>query len=185
MTAVAHQPHLWSRREFERLVTSGGLQPDARLELIDGEILDMAPQQSLHSTAVRLVEDALRGAFGAGFDVRAQLPLAIDDRSEPEPDVAVVTGGPRDYRDAHPTTAVLVVEIADSSLALDRGRKLALYARNGIADYWILNLVDDCLEVYRQPMGARYASPAVLDGGDSIAPLAQPEHPLAVADLLP
>jgi Uma2 family endonuclease len=185
MTAVAHQPHVWSRVEFERLVAVGGFDPDARVELIDGEILDMAPQQSIHSTGVRLVEDALRDLFGRGYDVRAQLPLAIDGQSEPEPDIAVVRGGPRDYRDAHPTTAVLIVEIADSSLEMDRGRKLALYARNAIADYWILNLVDGCLEVHREPTGARYGRRIVLSGGDRVAALSRPDRLLSVADLLP
>lgn len=77
----------------------------------------------------------MRVAFGRGFDVRCQLPLAIDDHSEPEPDLAVVTGSPRDYRDAHPRTALLIVEVADSSLDFDRTRKLAGYARNGIPEY--------------------------------------------------
>jgi Uma2 family endonuclease len=186
MTAAAHLPHLWTRLEYERLVESGGFHPESRVELVDGEILDMAPQESLHATGIRLTEDAMRIAFGEGFEVRAQLPLAIDGYSEPEPDIAVVTGSPRDYRDAHPATAALIVEVADSSLAFDRTRKLALYARNGIPEYWILNLVDGALEVHRDPAGETYASRSVLAASEHIAPLHAPgDRAVAVADLLP
>jgi len=186
MTAAAHLPHMWTRLEYERLVDSGGFHPESRVELVDGEILDMPPQKSRHATAVRLVEDELRVAFGHGHDVRTQLPLAIDDHSEPEPDIAVVTGSPRDYRDAHPTTAVLIVEVAESSVEFDRTRKLALYARNGIPEYWILNLTDGVLEVHRDPAGETYASCAVLAASEQITPLhARGAYAFAVAELLP
>jgi Uma2 family endonuclease len=185
MSAIAHQPHLWTRAEYERLIETGALHPEARLELIDGEILDMAAQKSRHSTAVRLAEVALRKVFGSGFDVRSQLPLSIDDYSEPEPDLAVVTGSIRDYRDAHPTTAMLIVEVADSSLDFDRGRKLALYARNGIRDYWILDVQAESLEVYHEPLGDHYRQRQVLGTGDWIAPLHAADKPISVADLLP
>jgi Uma2 family endonuclease len=118
------------------------------------------------------------------------MPLALTDDSEPEPDVAVVTGNPREYRDAHPTTALLIVEVADATLPYDRERKANLYARAGIADYWIVNLLDRCLEVYRRPTqagtaNARYADRAVLPAETSIAPLATPDKSIAIADLLP
>src|SRR5262245_14333663 len=101
---------------------AGVFQPGERVELIDGEILEMAPQKSRHAAAVTLVGDALRIAYGSGFHLRIQLPLALDPYSEPEPDVAVIVGSPRDYRDSHPTSAVLVVEVADTSLEHDRKR---------------------------------------------------------------
>ena len=91
--------------------------------------------------AVRMVEEALRGVFRAGWDVRSQLPIALDPDSEPEPDVSVVPGSFRDYPTGHPTSPVLVVEIADTSLALDRGEKAGLYAHAGIQEYWIVDLV--------------------------------------------
>jgi Uma2 family endonuclease len=185
MAAIAHQPHLWTRDEYERLIETGGLHPEARLELIDGEILDMAAQKSRHSTAVQLVNDTLTGVFGTGFTVRPQLPLAMDDYSEPEPDVAVVMGAARDYRDAHPTTALLIVEVADSSLDFDRGRKLALYARNGIEDYWILDVQAESLEIHREPRGDHYRQRQVLGTGDWIAPLHAANTPISVADILP
>ena len=141
---------------------------------------------------MRLVEDALRFAFRHGHDVRTQLPLAIDDHSEPEPepepepDIAVVIGSPRDYRDAHPTTAVLIVELAESSVKFDRTRKLALYARNGIPEYWIVNLADGVLELHRDPADETHASRSVLAASEQVTPLHAPgAYALAVAELLP
>ncbi|MCG6941172.1 MAG: Uma2 family endonuclease [Thiohalocapsa sp.] len=186
MTAIAHKPHIWTRAEFEHLVGSGVLDPESRVELVDGEILDTPPQKSRHATAVQLIDDAVRAAFGRHCSVRARLPLAIDGYSEPEPDIAVVTGGPRDHRDAHPATALLIVEVADTSLAFDRTRKLALYARNAIPEYWILNLVDAVLEVHRDPTGDAYATRSVLAPAERIAPLQAPAQPaIAIADLIP
>lgn len=134
MSAVLNsplQPHRFTREEYDRMVAAGVFAPDARLELLEGEIINMPPQKSRHATAVRLIEDALRAAFLAGFDVRTRLPLSLGDYSEPEPDVAVVKGSPRDSRDAHPSSALLVVEIAETSLDYDRRRKLPVYVRAG------------------------------------------------------
>lgn len=186
--AVRH----WTREEYHRMAELGLIGPEERLELIEGEIVQkMTPQKSPHATAIRLVEEALRRAFGAGFDVRVQLPLALSPLSEPEPDVAVVRGGPRDYRDAHPTTALLVVEVADTTLAFDRRTKGSLYARAQIADYWILNLSAQEVEVYRRPapdpgapFGFRYVRVMRHGPDDAITPLASP-HAVPVADLLP
>jgi Uma2 family endonuclease len=132
-----------------------------------------------------LVEDALREILGRGFDVRVQLPAALDANSVPEPDVAVVQGSPRDFADRHPSTAALIVEVADSSLAYDRTHKLASYARNGIAEYWIVNLVDRRLEVYREPAGESYRVSLRFDVSEAIAPGICPARPIAVRDLLP
>ena len=113
------------------------------------------------------------------------MPLALDETSEPEPDIAVVVGVPRDYRDAHPTTAVLVVEVSDATLALDRQRKKTVYARRGIKEYWVLNLLEARLEVYRDPKGEDYQDVRSLTGSDKVSPLACPVATIAVADLLP
>lgn len=182
---VAQKPRLWRREEYEQMVEAGILGPEDRVELVAGEILTMSPQNSPHATAVRLVENALRFAFPAGHDVRAQLPLALSEDSEPEPDVMVVAGSPRDYRDAHPSTALLVVEIGDSTLSLDRGLKKSIYARAGIPEYWILNLLSGVLEVYREPRDGEYASASTLGPRDTICPLSSPAVTVLVADLLP
>ena len=182
----------WSRDEYDRMIDAGVLTPEDHVELIDGEIVTVTPRQSRHATAVRLAETALRQAFGEHVDVRTQLPLALDAASEPEPDVAVVSGSPRDYRDAHPSTALLVVEVADTSLLFDRTTKASLYARAGIADYWLLNLVDQIVEVHRTPQRSadapptsRYASVERYGPRDRVAPLARPDRFIAVEDLLP
>ncbi len=182
----------WTRAEYDRLIELGVFHPGEAVELIGGELLVSEPQGSAHYTAIGLVEDALRAALGPGWLVRSQGPIALDCDSEPEPDVAVIRGARRDYGREHPTRPVLVVEVADSSLALDRQHKGSLYARAGVIDYWILNLVDRVLEVHRRPIpdpatpfGWRYASTEVLAPGSSAAPLAAPAARIAVSDLLP
>ena len=188
------ETHRWTREAYDRMFDHGLFGPDERVELIDGEILEMTPIGSRHATAVQLVPRALESAFGRGFCVRAQLPLALDPRSEPEPDVAIVRGTPRDYRDFHPSPSdtVLVVEISESSLEYDRATKASLYARAQIVEYWIVNLVDGQLEVSRcpeifadAPFGWRYSEVQTLGPGSRIAPLAAPSIVIAIDDLLP
>jgi len=187
-----HRLRRWSRVEYERLVECGFFQPGDRVELIGGQLLVAEPQNSPHATAVGLAEDALREAFGRGWVVRVQAPIALDDESEPEPDVAVVPGTRRDYRQGHPQRPVLAVEVADSSLVGDRTIKASLYARAGIADYWIVNLVERLVEVYRDPApdpraayGWAYRRVQRQSEGAVISPLALIGATVAVADILP
>jgi Uma2 family endonuclease len=165
----------------------GVFGPEERLELVDGEILCMSPQKGPYATASDLTESVLREVFPTGCRVRIQKPLTLGGVSEPEPDIAVVRGAARDFTRSHPTTAELVVEVADSTLAFDRGTKASLYARAGIRDYWILNLPERILEVHREPdPGAeQYQSVTRYAEADAIAPLAAPDARIAVADLLP
>ena len=170
-----------------------GLFRDQRVELIEGTIVQMPPQKNFHVIGIGLVEQAMQAAFGPRHWVRTQAPLHLGRRSAPESDIAVVPGGPRDYAAAgHPTTALLIVEVSDTTLAYDRGRKASLYARAKIADYWILDLVHRRLEVRRNPVpdvsqhyGWRYQDVLLLGPPDRIAPLAAPKKRVAVADLLP
>lgn len=185
MSETATRHHRWSRAEYDRAVAAGVFAPDARLELVDGAVLAMTPQGSRHFAGVELVADALRDAFGAGCRVRVQGPLAAGGDSEPEPDVAVVEGHARTYRDAHPTTALLVVEVSDDSLSRDRTVKQRLYARCGVPEYWILALPDERLEVHRGPAADGYRSVSIHRPGETVAPLARPGAAVAVADLLP
>src|SRR2546428_7976529 len=115
--------HRWTRHEYERLIDHGFLDEDDPIELLDGLLLVKEPQRSPHRTVVLLVARALERAFGEGWFVQTQSPIVLGDRSEPEPDVCVVRGSPRDYVDAHPTRPALVVEVAQSGLALARGRE--------------------------------------------------------------
>ncbi len=176
---------LWDADRYEEAVARGIFTSEDPIELIDGEIIThMSPQKSPHATAISLVDDAIRRVFGSGFVFRIQLPLRLGPQSLPEPDIAVVRGSPRDYLAGHPLTAELVVEIADSSLVIDRGRKLRLYAREGIQEYWIVNLADDCVEVCRQPVGEDYTETRAYRRGESIA-TGPRALPVAVSDLLP
>src|SRR6266852_7012700 len=143
--------HRWTRREYERLIDHGFLDEDDPIELLDGLLLVKEPQHSPHRTAVLLVAKAMEWAFGAGWFVQTQSPIILGDRSEPEPDVCVVRGSPRDYVEAHPTRPALIVEVAQAGLRIARGRKATVYARARIRDYWIVNLVDRVLEVHREP----------------------------------
>jgi Uma2 family endonuclease len=184
--------HRFTRHEYGRLVDHGFLDEDDPVELIDGLLLVKEPQSSPHRTAIVLVAKALERAFGDGWFVQIQSPIVLGARSEPEPDVCVVRGSPRDYVDAHPRLPALVVEVAQAGLTLARGRKAAVYARGGIADYWILNLVDRVLEVHREPARPGpalrrwgYVSIDTLDAAASIAPLAAPSASIRVFDLLP
>lgn len=183
----------WTREEFALAAERGIFKPEERLELIEGDIYPkMCPQNSPHAVTIRLVEIALNRIFTTGFDVRGQLPLALGARSQPEPDVAVVEGSVRDDETAHPTTAVLVVEVADATLAQDRTMKASLYALAGIPEYWIVNLIDRVVEVYRQPapmadqsFGHHYRSITRHTETESFAPLTTPEGVISVTDLLP
>lgn len=184
MSAV--QLKRWPRQEYDRLIDTGILGPEDRVELLDGEIVVTFPKNPPHSVAVQLTAEALRAVFSSGFVVRSQEPFGAGDDSEPEPDVAVVPGRPRDYARAHPTTAVLLVEVSDSSLELDRQRKGSLYARAGVPEHWIANLIDRTVEVYRGPHpDGTWEVRAVYREGRSLSPLSAPNASIAVVDLLP
>jgi Uma2 family endonuclease len=184
MAIPAVEVRRWTREEYDRLADDGYFRPDERVELVDGIIYEMSPQKSWHVTAIQALQEHVGAAFKEGFHPRIQMPLALSLDSEPEPDIAFVRGHWREYRDFHPSTAVLVVEVADTTLLHDR-EKGAVYAQAGIPDYWILNRDGACLEVYREPRNRTYQSQTVLKAGDFVSPLASPEASIPVADLLP
>jgi Uma2 family endonuclease len=189
MAVRPFQVRRWTRREYERAVELGLFHEDEKLELIDGQLLVAEPHNPPHATGIDLVADALRAVFTEGWRVRVQLPLALGELSEPEPDVAVVAGSPRDYSRAHPSRAVLVVEVADTSLRLDRTRKVAVYAGARVSEYWIVNVVDRVLEVHREPGREgrrwRYGVVQILGPEATITPLAAAQAHISVAALLP
>jgi Uma2 family endonuclease len=185
---------LWrmTRVRYDRLVDVGIFGPEDRVELLDGLLVAREPQGERHATVVGLVRAALERAFGRGYHIREEKPIALDEQSEPEPDVAVVPGRLRDYLTAHPSRPALVVEVAETSLALDRLRKGSLYARAGVSDYWVVNLVDEVLEVYRDPVRTpsghgdwKYDSVRLLRRHAVVTPLAAPRARIRVAALLP
>jgi Uma2 family endonuclease len=179
----------WTRAEYERLTDAGFFPDGERVELIEGDIVKMAPQDADHSGGIGRGQRALQRAFGPDCWVRVQLPIALG-ASEPEPDLAVVAGRPDAYAVEHPTTALIVVEIAASSLTYDRDTKAHIYARADVADYWVLNLVDTQLEVHRDPVllptGRHgYRTRTIYFVGDTVAPLHAPDNPISVSDLFP
>jgi Uma2 family endonuclease len=165
---------------------------DEPIELLAGQLVVAEPQGTYHASTITRVDYALRAVLPPGWIVRLQAPVSLDDESEPEPDLVVVRGLPGDYQDAHPAQAALAIEVAESSLEFDRAGKGSLYARAGLEDYWIVNLIDHLLEVYRDPErdataphGWRYRSVVRLTPPARAVPLAFPDHPLDVSDLLP
>ncbi|MCC6419422.1 MAG: Uma2 family endonuclease [Gemmataceae bacterium] len=194
--AVVHQvgprKWRWRRKDFYRL-SELGFFDGQRVELIEGVIYQMPAQKNLHCMGISLTEDALRVAFGPGHWIRVQMSLDLSPLSVPDPDVAVVPGTIRSYQGQNnPVTALLIVEVSETTLPFDRTRKMSLYARSGIEDYWILNLIHRQLEVHRdpapdtaQPHGYGYATRHILGPTDTVSPLAVPDVSIAVADLLP
>jgi len=180
------------RARYDAMVASGALEEDDPIELLDGLLVVKERQTPRHAATASAVEHTLRSVFIRGYHTRMRSPIALDDMSEPEPDVSVVRGRIRDYVNEHPAKAALIVEVADASLAKDRLVKAPLYARAGVADYWIVNLVNQVLEVYRRPvkvsshrLGWKYGSVRLLRRGATVTPLAAPRAKIRVADLLP
>lgn len=176
---------VWTRETYER-AGEVGIFGDMRVELVEGQVVQMSPMGSRHATAIDDVADALKAALGPAYYVRCQLPLPLGQRSEPEPDVAVVRGTRDDYRDHHPRTAELIVEISDKTLAFDRGKKARIYALAMIPEYWIVNLNAEQIEIFRQPSAeGKYSEKFIVTRGEVLSPLAAPGTVLRVENLLP
>jgi Uma2 family endonuclease len=190
---VGPRPWKWTREQYYKLGELGFFD-GKRVELIFGEIIEMSPISWPHALGVGLASDALTLAFATGFWISVQQPLSIPGSvpgSEPQPDVAVIPGSRRASTD-HPTQAALLVEVADATLFYDTTTKAELYATAGIADYWILDLTNRQLLVFRDPvslpagLGATaYNTHRTLGPTDSVSPLAAPTATIRVADLLP
>jgi hypothetical protein len=185
-------PFVFTRKEYYALDANHFFR-DQRVQLIGGAILEEAAVMNPpHATAIRKTSRAIERIFGAGYDVRAQLPIDLGLTSEPEPDVAVVVGSIEDFTTQHPTTAVLVIEVADATVEEDTHDKASLYATGGIADYWVVDLTTDRVLVFRSPKpdpnakyGQNYASLAAYGRDDKFSPLAAPNARLLGSDLLP
>lgn len=185
------RPYKWNREEYYKMGDAGFFNR-RRVQLVGGEVIETSPVTSQHATSTVLAADVLRDVFGSNWVIRQQAPIAISKFSEPNPDIAVAFGKSRDFKEAHPRTAALVIEVADSTLQYDRNQKASLYAKAGIADYWVVNLQQRRVEVYRRPIldatakfGFSYANRMIFKEGDTIKPLAKPKAAIAVADLLP
>ena len=176
----------WTVEQYHQAIDAGVFE-DRRVQLIDGEIIEMAPQKDSHAFAVRKIDAAMRRAFKGAYTFSVQLPMSLGPDSEPEPDFAVLGGSVEEHR-TYPTSALLVIEIADTSIIIDR-RKSKLYERADVAEFWIVNLKNRCVEVHRGPVlhdrEWRYDSVEIYRPGESIAPVAAPRSKVVVSDLLP
>jgi Uma2 family endonuclease len=177
----------WTRNEYARLIDSDLLAPDARYELIEGQIVELMTHNPPHVTALRLVEAWLRSIVTPDRFVATQSPVALDDTSEPEPDIAVVRGRITDFGSRHPDSSEveLLVEVSDTSLDRDRKFKAPLYARAGIPELWILDLGARKLELYREPAKDGYRAVTILAETENAAPLFAPAFQVRISDLLP
>lgn len=176
-----------SVREFHRMVETGEIGPDERVELLDGELILMPRVSPEHAYCANTIARILDRRLGDRAYVTCENPLALDELSQPQPDV-MLSALPRErYARAHPSAedTLLVIEVSKSTLAFDRGRKLRAYARRGIREYWIVNLVDDRIEVFRMPAGDGYAEQLAARRGEAIAPAAFPAEPIPAVELLP
>jgi Uma2 family endonuclease len=181
-TAAEPQAKRWTREEFYELAEQGYFR-NKRVQLIDGEIFEMAPQGHPHSKAIMLLTRWATNHFPAPALVRIQMPLNASAKSDPEPDVAIVPD-PTWASSDHPESAVLVIEVADSSLRLDR-RKTAIYAGAGVPEYWIVNLPESQIEVHRGPVAParRYTDTFIVKSPEALAPLAHPQARLMTSEL--
>ncbi len=186
---IPTQPIRWNSDAYYKMAEMG-LFEGKRVELIEGEIIEMAEMRSPHITGVMILGNLFTEVFGENYCVRTQATLDLGVESQPEPDVSVVPGNLRDYAAAHPRSALLIVEVSDTTLALDRSLKASIYARNFIEDYWIVNLRSRCIEIYRKPfedpnLGFIYSERTVVGEQQSVSPLARPKAKIKVSDILP
>jgi Uma2 family endonuclease len=188
MTRAATPPTRmrFTRADYHRMAAAGIIPPDARVELLDGEVIRMSPIGPTHSAAVALLDRFLQSNVGDRALCRVQSPLALDEHSEPEPDLVLVRPRADSYRGAHPGPAdvLLLIEVAESSVALDRGQKATLYAQAGIQEYWLIDLTRNVLVVHRDPTGDRYASAQEHDASARVSPAAFADVVLELEQIL-
>lgn len=170
------------RAEYEQLVECGAFENE-RVELLEGALVTMSPQGPAHAHAIRLLSEVLIGALRGRAAVRIQSPLGLLDDSEPEPDLAIVPQG--DHSRNHPSEALLVVEVADSSQRRDRVVKGPIYARAGVAEYWLVDLTSRTIEVHLHPQGSRFTHVTHYGEGQTLRPLAFPDVEVHIGSILP
>jgi Uma2 family endonuclease len=186
MATVNPTKHLTNLDEWRRLGEANIFPPGSRLELINGEILEMAPIGFNHAGHINRLVKLLTRLIPDDVIPSVQNPLQLGDLSEPEPDFMLLKPNNDFYSSRHPTASdvLLLIEVADSSLTFDQNQKLRLYALHGIPEYWLLNLNDSCLEVYRKPNGEVYAEKTTLRIGDTIALSQLDEISIRMVDIL-
>ena len=183
---LAPTKHRFTVQDYYRMAETGVLRLDARVELLDGEIIDMSPIGSLHGGVTNYLNEIFTTVSKRRWVTAVQNPVRLDDHSEPQPDLVLLKPSPDYYRRQHPQPADvhLLIEVSDSSLTTDRDAKLPAYGRAGIAEVWIVNLIDQTVEVYREPHFTGYVAKTILRAGDQAAPQAFTDVTVDVTELL-
>lgn len=178
--------HRFTVKEYYRMAETGVLRPDARVELLDGRIIDMSPIGPFHGGVAKFLNRLFSAAARGRWVTAVQDPVRLDDNTEPQPDLALLKPAPHFYRRRHPKPedVFLLIEVSDTTLDLDREEKLPAYGRAGIPEVWIVNLNNETIEVYREPHFTGYGSKTVLRAGDHASPAAFPDVSVDVAELL-
>jgi Uma2 family endonuclease len=182
MTAI--QNRLWTVEEYHRMIETGILTADDKVELLNGQIIQMSPQRPPHAATTQRTSDDLKTVLIGKAHVRTQLPITLST-SEPEPDIAVVTIDPGEYGDHHPNPSeiLFLIEVAYSTLNIDSEEKALIYAKANIADYWILDVVERQVYIFRQPTESGYQQKTIFQQDATIAPLAFPNIKIPFAEL--
>jgi Uma2 family endonuclease len=156
--------------EYGRMGEANVFSPDVRVELIEGEIVDMSPIGDRHAACVDVLDELIRGPLGRTVSVRVQGPIILDANSEPQPDISILKRRDDFYKNGkpRPEDVLLLIEVSDSTLEYDRRVKVPLYARAGITEVWIINLVDERVEMFADPSGGAYQTAAVFARGEVV-----------------
>ncbi len=172
MTLISQR--LWTVEEYYRMADAGILDPDERVELLEGKIIVMASKKPLYSLVNQLAADYLRKILGERGVIRIQEPVHLNDRSEPEPDIAIVAHPLRQYFDHHPTKneIFLLIEIADATLKFDTERKAKIYAQAGIIEYWVVDVRQEQVYIFREAIDDKYTQQDILGSSDIVRTLA-------------
>ena len=182
----AQTKHRFSVKDYHRMAETGVLSPGARVGLLHGEIIDMSPIGPFHGGLVNRLIRIFNQNSGGRWTVSAQNPLALDDHSEPEPDVMLLKPAADDYTSRHPRPqdVFLLIEVSDTTIEYDREEKLPVYGRAGVPEVWLVNLGELAVEVYREPHFTGYGSKTILRAGDPAVPQAFPDVSVPVGELL-
>jgi Uma2 family endonuclease len=177
---------LFTVQEYDRMIAANIFAPQDRLELIRGEIVQMSPIGRRHAAHVRRLNTLFSEKLHQQAIVDIQNPIELDDNSEPQPDVAILRLSPDFYESAHPQPSdiLLLIEVADTTVESDRAVKVPLYAENGIAEVWLININAQCVEIYRQPIATGYQSAQIAYRGQAIAMQAFPHIQLTIDEIL-
>lgn len=185
--AIQISKRLFTVNEYYRMAESGILSEDDRVELINGEIIEMTPIGARHSACIDRLNTLFNLHLGKAVTVRVQSPIRLDDRSEPQPDISLLKPRTDYYANAHPTPeeVLLIVEVADTSLDYDQKVKLPLYANALISEVWIVDIPNDRIEIHRQPLQDIYQEVRYIHRSQDLYVQSFPDLNLKADDILP